>query len=168
MKNKTYPLFFAALIFSLQPLAGAADVKIFGLGDKSYDVAFIGSALSANEMKWGSAADAVDGDPNDGKQRYLIVFQIERVFSGELSKVPRGGLSKWEQMKENKILGAFSLKDPNEMVPREKFRLALSNPGEAFGITPGQPLPSYQYKIYLKRTSRKPETLVFVRSEPVK
>lgn len=149
-----------------QPSAHA--VKIFGFGDKSYDVALIASPLSIQEMKWSSGIDAVDGDINDGVKRELVTFQIERVFSGELSKVPRGGLSKWDQMKEGKIGAAFSLKDPNELVDREKIRIAHSNVGQAFGITPGQPLPSYRYKIYLKRVSWKPESYLFVRAEPVK
>ncbi len=62
----------------------------------------------------------------------------------------------------------LKIKNPNEEVDKEFLRVAVKNPGETFGLTPGETLPFNRFKIYLKQIPKNPKTFLFVKSELMK
>lgn len=169
---KKITLFF--LIFCLSFSASAHALKIFGFGSDKYDVIFLGTPISVHGMKPGEPVDAIEGSPEDGSARDLVVFKIERVILGEFATQRRGGPSRFEQMstamknKEVMDVIGFNFKNPEDQIAREKIRIAVKNSGVTFGLTPGEDLAYFEHKIYLKRISSKPEVFVFIKSQPVK
>lgn len=162
------------LIFSLGFSASAHAAKIFGIGSDEYDVIFRGIPISVSVMKPGEHADVMEGTPEDGAKRDLVVFSIERVTYGEFQKQRRGGPSRFDQMgdalrnKEVLNVMSFNFKNPEDQIDREKIRIAVKDAGTTFGLSPGQPIAYFEHKIYLKRISSNPEVFTFIRSAPVK
>ncbi len=168
---KKFILLFLVLCLSFSSSAHA--LKIFGKGSKEYDVVFKGTPISVQVMRPGESADAIEGDLQDNAPRHVAVFSIDRVLIGEFAKHKRGGASRMDQageaFKNKDLLNAFTLnfKNPEDMIDREKIRIAVKDAGATFGLTPGGDMVYFEHKIYLKRISEKPETFLFIKSVPI-
>lgn len=170
-------LFRLFFVFSLSTLLFSENIyalKILGSGSKDHDVVFLGTPLSVHTFSAREPADAVEGSPEDPELRHMAVFKIDRVLVGAFKKKRRGGPSRYDQMTEamkNKevldVVG-FNFKNPEDEIERDTVRIAVKDAGSTFGLVPGEPLAYFQHKIYLKRLSRKSETFLFLKSEPVR
>lgn len=169
MKSQSAFSLFLAVLFLFQTPTGHA--KLFG---SQFDLVLQGSPISIRELQKGIRVDALDGAGDPSVTRYVVLFQIEKTLVGQLAKMKQGGPGRLEQagdaVKSKQFLGIFSLKDPNTETERETFSVAVQNPGEVFGITPGESVPSRSYKLYFIRISKKsePEAFIFVKARPVK
>lgn len=163
-------LFFLSGVFFTSNLYA---VKIFGFGDKDFDVSFVGTPISAHKLMPGEAVDAITKGVEPYSDMDVVVFQINRVMIGEFPKIKRGGPSRFDQaqeaLQEKRILDVVGLnfKDPNQEMDRETIRIAVEDAGQSFGITVGEPMQYFQHKIYLKQMSKKSKTYYFVKSTPI-
>lgn len=168
--------FKASFLFFVLTLAAAASAeagKFLGLGSKDYDIAFIGLPVSVRTLGIQDTADAYEKSEDGTDPLHLVTFKIERVLVGEFKKMRRGGPSRYDQMTEamkNKevldVVG-FNFKNPEDEIERDTLRIAVQDAGSTFGLLPGEPLAYFQHKIYLKRLSKKSETFLFLKSEPL-
>ena len=167
------------LLAGLLPLCafsgGEAQAKFLGFSakEKEYDVLFRGTPVGVHVMGAKESADAVEGSPRDQSVRDLVVFKIDRVMKGEFAKTKRGGASRIDQAinaaKKSEVMDVVGLnfKNPADLVEKELVRIAVKDAGATFGLTPGEGVPNTKFAIYLKRTSSKPESFLFIKSQPI-
>ena len=102
-----------------------------------------------------------------------VVFQVERILSGDFKIPKREEVSLWSQVKDAaddknilKILAMDFDKPDEDGTNKEWLSMAVADPYALFGIREGEePASRQRYKLSLARVHRDPDSYVLVKSE---
>lgn len=141
-------------------------------GEK-YDVAIEGTVFKVMDAASAGSVDAIEREtPERGPLVAVVSFKLNQVLNGELPKVKAGGASKLEQLtgaaKTNNFLKVLTMdvQDPEELIERKWFRVAVGRPSETFGVSSWENPEPRKFKIYLKEITERPGSYEMLQAIP--
>ncbi len=129
--------------------------------------------IHVKPMKEGKSVDALEKLPEEmGTSAMIVVFRINRVLRGELSKLKNRELSLWDQAKsaadDKNILKLVTMdfhRPAEEGIDRTSFSMVVQDPYASFGVKEGEDFPKQHYKISLALIHKNPDSYVLIKSE---
>ena len=123
--------------------------------------------------KESKGVDALEKLPEElGPSAMIVVFRINRVLRGELSKLKNRELSLWDQAKDAaddknifKIITMDFHRPEEGGADRTSFSMVVANPYASFGIKEGEESPKQRYRISLARVHKNPDSYLLIKSE---
>ena len=177
MKIKISPsILVLILMIALKPAPAAQAEKETGFKaldvNVKADVVLDVTPIRVKPIKPGSVSDAIENLAGDlSGLSANVYFQIEDVVEGKLAPIRIEPPSKTSQMKDhfkNKEFLKIITDDTDTTTTefdRQRFRVAVKDPWQSFGITSWEEPVQKKYRLFLKRYNKEDDTYILIRSE---
>ena len=176
MKNFFISWLVLGILFPVGSLhAGTTPSAILSVPPKPLKVNVVldVTPICVKALKAGKAVDALEKLPEAlGPSARVVVFRINRVLRGELSKLKNRELSLWDQAQdaasEKNILKLVTMdfhRPAEEGIDRTSFSMIVQDPDASFGIREGDESSQQRYRISLARVHKNPDSYVLVKNE---
>jgi hypothetical protein len=168
-------VFFCLLATDDLAMAGAVSAGISSVPERKLkaDVVLLAVPITVKSPTTGRTIDALEKPSAEmGKTWKIVVFNIERVITGNFKILPIKDPSLWSQVKDAaddknilKLLMMDFQRPEEDSKEKNALSMAVTDPLFSFGIKENSPSPKQRYKISLALVQKTPESYVMVKSE---